>query len=585
MFVTRAGPRLRAHATHKRGRRKMQQDPLHFKPTDCIADDLYSEILSVKPAEVSHAYDFKWEYLCSELLSKLPRNGVSSDTRQAAAIDKMLDSESVCADINLNGYYLRGFGYTGEWYNTVLTKASNIVADVLGPVDFEIFKSARFTNGASTSSRRRNGDPYYKYSKLNGPVHCTPACAKYAYALRELTPLWRQYGADITIVPGNRITTVPKKTDIDRCIAMEPDVNMALQLCIGKDIRSKLLRSTGIDLRDQTVNQRLAELGSLNGNLSTIDLSSASDTISTRLVRDLVPIEWCTLLEDLRSPLGVLPDGTEVHWEKFSSMGNGYTFELETLIFYALSRAAIEVESNSQVKKVNLGNSCQMSKLAVYGDDIICPSEYADVVILALKGSGFTTNRDKTFTTGPFRESCGKHYYLGVDVTPFYIRKPIDDVPRRIWFLNSIRKWSASSCGICDPSVWKLWRKLSKTIPKRLKGGKDIDSVSALVTPGKPRDRLVSVFKDKRPTGPIGVLRWFQNNQSTYTNWYRHTRGIPSSLISWSKLSEQYILDDVSDTPQGTIIVPSPTLYRYKPNDVPWHDIPLFSEEVEDIIV
>jgi hypothetical protein len=530
------------------------------------------------PRNSTGAYAFKWEYLISSFLSKLPADRYSSEYRRDAAIKKMLETEDNCRTINEDGYFYQGFAYQAEWCNTVLSRAANIVDRIFGDLNYEIFETAGFSSGATTSRRRRKGDPYYKYSK-SFPVHCTPQAHPYGIALRGLTPMWYEYGSTITCVPGNRISTVPKKTEIDRCIAMEPDVNMALQLSVGRYLRRRLLKF-GIDIRDQTLNQRLAREGSINDNLATIDLSAASDSLSIRLVRDLLTPDWFALLDDLRSQKGQLPDGKEIVWEKFSSMGNGFTFELETIIFYALSRAAIEeevlAESNS------LEGYSHHHTLSVYGDDIICPSKYADNVIMILRNVGFATNVEKTFTRGPFRESCGKHYYNGYDVTPIYVRKPIDRLQRYVWFANALRLWAADD-DVCDPSVWNIWRKFTKTfIPRRLMGGKDIRSSSNVCSPGKVKDQLTSKITMRKINGPIAVLRWLQFAPPiSVREWVVPLQGRTPRQILWSFLNDDCLIDEwYSDSKWGQyILAPIPDSYRFKPAESQWGEIPMFPKE------
>jgi hypothetical protein len=210
----------------------------------------------------------------------------------------------------------------------------------------------------------------------------------------------------IKAVRGSSWTTVPKTAVTDRAINIEPIVNSYLQKGFGSVIRSRLARA-GINLNDQTANQRLARYGSTHGTLATIDLSMASDTIAYNLVRDLLPLPWFDALDACRSPITEMPDGKFVILQKFSSMGNGYTFELESLIFYALLLVVCGSDST----------------ISVYGDDLICPSEYYADVVAALELCGFIPNSAKSFGVGPFRESCGKDYWDGIDVRPVYCKE------------------------------------------------------------------------------------------------------------------------------------------------------------------
>ena len=155
----------------------------------------------------------------------------------------------------------------------------------------------------------------------------------------------------------------------------------------------------------QEHHQRLAREASVRGHLTTDDLRSASDCVTLALTKLLTPQAWFEAFYRLRSHVGTLPDGSQITYEKISSMGNGYTFELETLLFYALVRAVCGKEGT----------------VSVYGDDLIYPSQFVGPVRELLAFCGFETNVEKSFATGPFRESCGGHYFKGHDVTPFYL--------------------------------------------------------------------------------------------------------------------------------------------------------------------
>lgn len=166
----------------------------------------------------------------------------------------------------------------------------------------------------------------------------------------------------------------------------------------------------------------LARLASRLGHLATIDLSAASDSISLALCELLFEDDWLQVLLDLRSPTGTMPDGSKIVYEKISSMGNGYTFEIETLIFAALAQAVCG----------------GMRSVSVYGDDIIIPSEHYQQLVDLLAFAGFATNVEKTFHTGFFRESCGGHFFNGVDVKPFYIESLPTCLPECVELHNQI---------------------------------------------------------------------------------------------------------------------------------------------------
>jgi hypothetical protein len=235
-----------------------------------------------------------------------------------------------------------------------------------------------------------------------------------------------EYGRRTKLVDYNKITFVPKTASTERTIAVEPLLNGYLQLGIESQLRHCLKR-VGIDIRDQTRNARLAREGSLASSdpYVTIDLSSASDSIATELCRYVLPPDWFYLLDQARSRNYML-NGKKFPFNKFVTMGNGFCFPLETLIFGSACHAVY--------KKHN-----QKPDFSVYGDDIICRQSVATDLISLLGILGFKTNLKKTHITGPFRESCGTDWYNGDDVRPITLDEAFDSVENIIKFVNLSR--------------------------------------------------------------------------------------------------------------------------------------------------
>jgi hypothetical protein len=234
----------------------------------------------------------------------------------------------------------------------------------------------------------------------------------------------RKVRAKLDIVCYNKVVTVPKTSLVDRTIAVEPLLNGYLQK--GIDVFMRLcLKKVGIDLTDQSRNQRLAYLGSLPDAADpfvTIDLSSASDTISLGVARLLLPAGWFHFLDAIRSPAYKFEDREVVRYNKFVSMGNGFCFPLETLIFASVCSLYSKPDD-----------------FAVYGDDIVCRQSVAERVLKTLWRFGFRHNADKTFLQGPFRESCGADWFAGVNVRPLTLDYELDKLSALIKFHNLTR--------------------------------------------------------------------------------------------------------------------------------------------------
>jgi hypothetical protein len=417
----------------------------------------FSEIVSatIAPKDYSNADTFGRDYLCVELMSKYP-NWELGISRSDVALQKFHEAEAICSDTNRRMRTSLGRPLVGMPAHPVLLLASRKIEKLLGPFSWpEIFRSCQWGPGATTRLKRRNRDVYYKFKGL---PHATPDAYDLARKMIATIPGWDP--GFIEIVPGNRVTTVPKNAKTDRVIAIEPDLNMVIQKGIGNVIRQRLQRVGLLDTRQgrnpQILNNCLAQEGSAYGRFSTIDLSMASDTVSLELVRTLIPPRWLDALEQSRSDRGILPCGSLVEYHKFSSMGNGYTFELETLIFWAICSA------------VQQYHQLEVNRLLVFGDDIIIPSDWTQPVIEALQQFGFIPNLKKSWIDGPFRESCGKHYFRGADVTPFYIRGPVDDIERLYWVANSIRRWSRCEWGL-DPLLRSCYEEVVSSIPRALR--------------------------------------------------------------------------------------------------------------------
>lgn len=259
---------------------------------------------------------------------------------------------------------------------------------------------------------------------------------------------------------GNRFTTVPKTALVDRCIAAEPSINVFYQLALGRELR-KRLRSAGWDLDlAQEVHRRVACSSSTSREFCTLDLSNASDTVCTTLVRLCMPPLWFDQLDDLRSKL-TLVDGHWVHLEKFSSMGNGFTFELETLLFAAICCAAVRMNGEAGI----LGED-----VFVFGDDIIVKDHQFVNVEPVLRFCGFKLNEEKSFVGDvPFRESCGGDYFSGQPVRGYYLKRlpagPQDIIP----FANGLHDMAARLRTLGFELTRHAWFSTLDILPSRVR--------------------------------------------------------------------------------------------------------------------
>lgn len=440
------------------------------------------------PAAFTSPEEFRDAYWRSEVLSKVPFD-IGID-RRAAARQSFDAAERACALANerLCSFWERP---VPEWYRSVFRRAQSLLAHLFRgfSVD-EVVSHVRWGPGASTSMPRAQASHQNKWVKA---AHMTSSVEPYFRAFCEYSG-W--IFPEPKLVAGNKVVFVPKNAKTERTIAIEPDWNCFFQLGMGGAIRARLQRKFGL-LKPiaQQVNQRLAQLGSRDGFLATVDLKGASDSVSVALCEALLPTDVFNHLMALRSPHGVFEDGTSVSYEKISSMGNGFTFELETALFYCLARAAC-------------------GHAVVYGDDIVVPATTVGPLRDLLAFAGFTMNDKKTHYDNPFRESCGGHFFKGVDVSPPYLRKQCVGVSR-IGFANQLR-YRSTRPSMRTRLLKGSYDLVCRGIPRSYRGPAYGDGLVSSLDEARPsRSRALQTYQWKtlrleyraREAPPTGGLR------------------------------------------------------------------------------
>lgn len=446
---------------------------------------------------------FKRDYLIESLKDKYPigQYALPEKERVAAGLKKLLDANVHCKRVNDDGYFT-GVVDPGT-LSSIIQVAARKARLILGDFSFNVYKYSAFSNGATTCRSYKQRDPFFKYSSTGKPIEASGRSLSRLRALINCTPLWCATGGADNIMINNmdNVSFVPKNGTEQRAIVPQQAGNVCLQKGIAIAIRDRLKR-VGVDLRDQTNNQLLAKRASISRSEATLDMKNASALMNYRIVWDIIPPDWFHELDCLRNTHGNLGNGcAPIEWNMFSSMGNGYNFELESLLFFVLASAACEF----------LGD--YVGSISVYGDDIIVPTSCAPFVIEVLEAVGFLVNTKKTHITGNFRESCGAHYLNGIDVKPFYIKTEVKTLADIIRLCNRIREWSSvPEIRACDPRYFHIWDYYAKLIPRELRGGQNAAVDYALVTHEKPRLRLGLDVKLKPLNGYRALLRYWQNS-------------------------------------------------------------------------
>jgi hypothetical protein len=304
------------------------------------------------------------------------------------------------------------------------------------------FTLVRLHSWNSTMGSYRNGPgavfervrPNQKWSSLHSALE-GEQCDLYKYGLgdylassktQETLTEFVENEPDTSSRGLARLITVPKSSTSRRTITVEPALNMFLQQGLNTGLRSEIERCSVLKnclaLTDQSENQKLALKGSLTGEYATLDLKSASDLLSLRVVETVFGRfkSFFALMVDSRTP--EVLDDTKYQRKllKFAGMGNALTFPTQSVCFALFAISAILFAKG---KKPSYWNVKATSRhIRVFGDDIIVPTEYAHQVVDWIESFGLKVNRGKSFMEGNFRESCGLDAFRGYDVTPIYIK-------------------------------------------------------------------------------------------------------------------------------------------------------------------
>lgn len=392
----------------------------------------------IDPLHYNSAESFSKDFAAVSFLRKSEFLKTSID-RRAVALAKFREAEDQCKVVNsrflnpLSDPLLTG--QNAALFHNLQRKIAGILGvkpsgDTL--LDFGIdldllLESGGWGPGVTTALKGANTSASRKFAEerelTQDLYRCFWPVAKQAY------PLWLGGVPDdeLVIRAGSTVITVPKNAKTDRTIAVEPGLNTWFQKGFGKILRRKL-RHAGFDLNSDSRSHRGALLGSLHGQLATVDFSSASDTISREMVSSVLPQPWFDLLDACRSKYYTLGNSKPCAFEKFSSMGNGFTFELESLIFVSAALVCCEYLD------------LPTTDVTVFGDDIVIPSACFALYTSFCAYLGFTVNTKKSYSTGPFREACGSYFFNGVSVKPYFLKKEVRTVTEVFEFHNSVRR-------------------------------------------------------------------------------------------------------------------------------------------------
>lgn len=410
---------------------------------------------------------FAIDYQIVSLFSKYRGFDGSVVDPRVKALDKWHESEKRCSATNRY--------FAGRWEGTnimpfhaeeALELAKQKIRRTLGTFNGDEFiELCKFGPGVDLGIH--DATKTSAYHKYKTPGHATVGAA---WVLENYfkDDLRLVYSHSSKLCVDSHLFFVPKTWDEFRTACKEPRWNSFLQLGLGRCVEARLTR-VGIDIKHQAdVNRKRASSCHVDGNV-TIDLKAASDSTALNFLIEVLydfarddddgSNLWLDLILKLRTPSTRVPGLGSVRQEKVSSMGNGYTFPLETLLFFGLAWGVCQ----------HLGLDTE--EITVFGDDIIVPRDAAQLLIELLSLCGYLPNYKKTFLRGEFFESCGHDYFRGRNVRPVFLKEGVTDVSRAYRLHNQVIAWGTrlsvfNADGGTLSSTRQLCRHLASGIPK-----------------------------------------------------------------------------------------------------------------------
>lgn len=355
-----------------------------------------------KPYYLSPYYFFKARYQLEGLFKKVcfTNDAKTDEDRKAECFSKFIETQK----------RLSSYRPSSLRVHLVLSEARKNARRILRKFDpSEHASLCRFGKRATVGNPFSNS---YLHEKLSGPISGSRAHIRWfknhlqgdsllLESLRQCSNSEPTFSECDTLV----LTGVPKSWKTFRCIMPNTTLGTYYSSGLGLLIRRRL-KDEGLNINFlQSKHQDWARKFSLSRTHCTADLSSASDSITSWLLNSILPRDWFNALKFGRIDHARIGD-ERIYLSSFMTMGIGFTFELQTLVFYCLLKA-IETLSS------------QKGLISVYGDDLIFPGNMYFYVRDIFSDLNFILNKEKTFWKESFRESCGGDYYCGFDVRPF----------------------------------------------------------------------------------------------------------------------------------------------------------------------
>jgi hypothetical protein len=387
----------------------------------------------------------------------MDQTALTAEDREQLAVVEFLDDNQRCSEFN-NSYsplHFDGFiaSVRGEVKNLLASALEDCgiltMSDVASRLRCGPGASSDVATDPSEYSRFFGGSISFSSLELK---RLYTACTNQHHLTRIAEAIRLGYGVLDPTSSVAQFLSVPKTNLKNRGICKQPSGNMMFQLATH-DILCDVLKSvfhTDLEVQ-QDLNRDLAQRGS-RGRKSLVnaswefvtgDLSRASNfpLITMQDLLSLCP-SWLTWLMFVRSPFMAMPDGTRVPKHMCSTMGNGFTFSLMTVLLSAIVVTVYKF-ADLPLFDVDPINGRRIKTWAVYGDDIIVDKSVWHGLVRVLTAFGFLVNHKKSCTEGLFRESCGGDFYDGVPVRPVFC-ETLQTHADVYSLMNRLSVWGAS---------------------------------------------------------------------------------------------------------------------------------------------
>lgn len=294
-----------------------------------------------------------------------------------------------------------------------------------------------------------------------------------------------------------RISEVPKSIKTNRVVSSEPAMRMFCQLAIADELDKQVHKvfAGHVWLHDQ---DRHSSNLFLPGACS-VDLKDASDHICAELVAEVLPQLW-PVLAQVRSQQAQFPDGEIVPLRTFAPMGCGLTFVVMTIVILGLMKLALEDAFIYDVDEETARYWARHRNdvfFATYGDDGIVHKFMYPRFCTYLAQAGMVQNTAKSCSNGVYVEACGRELLNHVDITPVYIRDPLNKLDAAA-VENICASLDARGFRDTAAQVYKL-----ADVCKYICWNKDLQRQEVCVRTISARAKVRSL------AGWDGLLRWF----------------------------------------------------------------------------